>query len=157
MDDSLDDQEVLRWYAANCFADYGAAQAMSAEHTSELQAHGRQGELPGSARSGTPRTSRQPARRHSFDMSLWRDLREVSAGELRKHSSVRVSHQSWDVCCEPALTSAPSCVVHSRQGAPANVFHQLKSPDDVNNVETAADGGGADHAARSIRGIPRAL
>jgi hypothetical protein len=62
---------------------------MSAEHTGELQRGDWSDPLPGSARSGTPHTSRQPQqRRHSFDISLWRDLRDVSAGELRKHSTV---------------------------------------------------------------------
>lgn len=62
---------------------------MSAEHTGELAGGDwRDAGFPGGVHGGTPRPGRQPQRRHSFDISLWRDLRDVSAGELRKHSSV---------------------------------------------------------------------
>jgi hypothetical protein len=70
---------------------------MSAEHTGELAGGDWRDLQPSSAHGGTPRTSRQPQRRHSFDISLWRDLRDVSAGELRKHSSVS------GVCCSGQL------------------------------------------------------
>lgn len=68
---------------------------MSAEHTSELRVGDWHSEQPSSARGGTPHSGRQPQRRHSFDISLWRELRDVSAGELRKHSSVGMS----PLCC----------------------------------------------------------
>ena len=89
---------------------------MSAEHTGELAGAEWRQAPPSGGHSSTPRTTRQPQRRHSFDISLWRDLRDVSAGELRKHSSVsrlRCCRQSaaevsvrlqMDARCRPAVT-----------------------------------------------------